>query len=186
MLNSEKRVTMLRKRAATRREKVANLPTVRKLTLAAEADEALASKLEIEHAKRKADRSRKDTKHAKIVIGAGVMLLPTNTRASILAVVLSSLIERDQNWLKEWFANEKVDFLDSVIADNSDVALPLVDSTSAAEQANRAVGEALKRTFEGMKEGELGLITPDVLGYANAEDRAVLDAWLAKHGSSNT
>ncbi len=180
MPNLEERIVMLRRRAATRREKAANLAAARKLTAAAEADETLAANLEVNHLKLEADKARKAISHAKIVIGAGVLLLPANSCASTLAGILPLLTERDQKWLNKWFAEKEIDFAGPVIAGNSNAASAPVDPASTSETAGGAIGKALQRTIDGMTEGELGLLLPDILGHANDEDRAVLDAWLGK------
>ena len=185
MPDTERRIEILKARAATRREKAANLAAARKLIAAAEADEARAAQLEIDYAKKNADKARKDLRHAKIVIGAGVLLLPAHSRASALARIIPLLIGRDQKWLCEWFAEEKIDFASSIIMDHSNVTSAPADLASATDLAGRAIGTALQRTLEGMQVGELGLVIPDVLGHASEEDRVVLDAWLAQRNSSN-
>ena len=181
----EKRIVLLRTRAVARREKAANLAAAVKLKAAAEADEALAAKLETDHAKERADRARKADKHAKIIIGAGVLLLPANSRASTIGEILPLLTKRDQKCLVEWFAEKEIDHDSSVISGDLSAALTSANPASTPELAGGAIGKALQRTIDGMAEGELGLLLPDILGHANDEDRAVLDAWLGKRNSSH-
>ena len=184
MQNLEKRIMMLRTRAATRRKKADSLAAVLKLNAAAEPDEALANKLELDRMKAKADRARKDDKHSKIVIGAAVLLLPADLRASTLACILPRLIQRDQANLTEWFTAKGIDHIDSVTAGDVTASSSPTIPIPIAESATVAIGKALQRTIDSMIEGELGLLIPEILAHADDEDRAVLETWLAGRTSS--
>ena len=184
MQNLEKRIMMLRTRASTRRKKANDLAAVRKLNAAAESDEALATKLELDHMKAKADRARKDDKHSKIVIAAGVLLLPADLRVSTLSRILPLLTQRDQANLTEWFTAKGIDYTGSVTADDVSASSSFAVSIPIVESATDTVGRALQRTLDSMTEGELGLLIPEILAHANDGDRAVLETWLAGRTSS--
>ena len=183
MQNLQKRIMMLQTRAAMRRKKAGNLAAVRKLTAGADSDEALATKLELDYAKEKANEARKDDKHAKIVIGAGVLLLPVDLRASTLAYILPLLTTRDQTCLVEWFAARSIDHNSSVTAGGVSASSSAF-STPTVESSSHIVGQALRRTIDSMTEGELGLLIPEILVHANDEDRPALEAWLAGRTTS--
>ncbi len=108
MPTKAERIQALKNRAAARRKKIDDLPAVKRLREAAELEEAAAIKLEAEHLKTQADRKRRDDAHAKIVIGAAVLLLSPARFLRVMIELFAVLTARDRNWIRNWCSEQGI------------------------------------------------------------------------------
>lgn len=189
MSTEEDRIKALKARAAARREKLKNLPAVVKLAAAADADEALAAKLEVEHRKKEADKARRDDAHAKIVLGAGLLLLPGHLTGLVLPEISAVLTPRDRDWITGWCQARDLEFKKS-LPDDEPIDQRFAALSSSAQPSGAAsdrdpIGDALKNVIGALAEGEFGLLAPEILNHATVNDRAVLETWFASRNSAH-
>lgn len=74
------------------------------LTTKLQEAEARAKKLESDRGKQAANRKRIDDKHAKIVLGAAVLLLSPARFFQLMVELIAVLKARDRKWIQDWCA----------------------------------------------------------------------------------
>ena len=143
----------------------------------AEAKEEQARQLEVEHRKVQADRNRKDDSRARVLLGVALLLLRNRVPIPSLSTMLAVLIPRDQEFLAQWCKSQEIDFKQAAF--DSGPVVVISEPKSEVEFADHKVGDALKNILEGLDEGALGLLAPDILNHASTDQRAVIEPWLA-------
>ena len=179
------RIKLIRDRIAARNEKMANHPVVQKTKAANEADDAMAIKLEAELTKKRADQARRDDNHAKILIGAGVLLMPSATLMTTMRMISSLLDKRHGQWLEKWFeghgANTPVDIAkENQSIEESDAASVAIPVSQTSIVAIDPIGEALKEVIGTLNEGDFGVLGPEILAHTTQETRTIIENWFDK------
>ena len=70
--------------------------------------EAKAEKLETDRAKQVADQKRRDDNHAKIILGAAVLLLSPAHFFQVIIGLIAVLTARDRDWIRKWCAGRNI------------------------------------------------------------------------------
>lgn len=128
-----------------------------------------AEKLEEQRAKEQADARRKADAAAKLLLGAGVLLLEHAEQARTVAAVLGKLSPRDRSRVQAWAADRGLD-----------LSAPLVPVPAATPLVADEEAMALKRAVSRFDTGGLSLLATEFLGASEGEDRAVLERFFAK------
>ena len=128
-----------------------------------------AAKLEEQKAKEQADTRRKADAAAKLLLGAGMLLLEPAKQAHTVSVVLSRLSPRDRSRVEAWAADRGLV-----------LAAPVVPALTATTLVGDDEAAALKRVVSRFDAGGLSLLATEFLGASEGEDRAVLEQFFAR------
>ena len=182
MPTNEHRIKLLEQRIAARKERLENLPTVKKLKTANEADETTLAELTASRDKKRANRQRIDDDHAKTLIGVAVLQLPTPTILRTMRVLRVLLKGRHRDFIEKWFAGRGMDITGRIITEEFSVEEPAATSVNAVTLASPIdpIGMILKKVINKLDEGAFSLVGPEVLRGAEEGDRALLEEWYAK------
>ncbi len=164
MPSGNARIEALHKRIAARNERN-------------EIDKAAAAKLAADLAKIDADKQRRADNHAKILLGAAVLLLPFPTQLRTVRVLCTLLTGRHRESLEKWAKEHGIDIHEPVLEESS---VNEHKSASAYDPLFDPIGTILAKAIAKMDEGAFGLISPDILASTEGEDRLVLQDWYAK------
>ena len=172
MPSDQERIQAIKDRIARKKAKLAALPAIQRLTAAIKADEAKAEKLELETMKRRADQRRRDDTQAKIIIGAGVSLLPAPHFNRTMREIITVLAKRDQDRIEDWLKERDIELKTSATAAD-DI------TTSSVAHSPDPIGDILKRAFSSMGAGTYELFSAEILGRVGDQDRSLLEGWFS-------
>ena len=167
MPSGNARIEALHKRIAARNERN-------------EIDKAAAAKLAADLAKIDADKQRRADNHAKILLGAAVLLLPFPAQLRTVRVLFTLLTGRHREFLEEWAKKRGIDIHEPVLDELSVKEHQLASTHDLLVDPIDPIGTILAKAFVKMDEGAFGLIAPDILARTDGEDRLVLQDWYAK------
>ena len=185
MPKEEERLKVLRGRIAKQQQKLEDLSSARRLKALIQANkEKSRKKWKLICEKKQAHRDRCDETHAKVIIGAGVLLLPHTALVRTMRETSALLTGRDRRWIEGWLQGRGIDVADtSVEANASNETQSASDIIGIVQQSAipfDQVGEALKAVIRSLGEAEFTLLIPEILAYATREQREVLETWFVQ------
>ena len=183
MPTDEVRIETLKKRIAARTGRLENLPTVKKIKTANEADEAILAELAANRDKKLAAQQRIDDNHAKTLIGVAALQLPAATLLRAMRVLCAFLKGRHREFLVKWFAQREMDITGPTTEEFPVGELPATSVNAATHPSPASpdpIGIILKKVIGKLGEGAFGLVGPEILSAAEEEDKRVLEVWYAK------
>ena len=127
-----------------------------------------AEAIENDEAKRIADERRKADATAKLLLGAGVLLLDRPEQTRTVGAIMGKLSVRDRGRVQAWAHNRDLDL----------ATLPTQEPVSPPRE-NDPEAAALKRVIGQFDVGGLSLLSTEFLSVAQREDRTILERMFA-------